>query len=106
MLRLAGWAPGFAIVRHVGRKSGREYRTPVNLFRHDGDYLIALTYGEGEWVRNVLAAGGCIIRTRRREVELTDPLIHRDPDRHGVPVPVGWILGLVDVDRFLTLKEI
>ena len=29
---IAGWMPGFAIVTHVGRRSGRTYRTPVNIF--------------------------------------------------------------------------
>jgi len=31
--RFAGWLPGFGIVTHLGRKSGRVYRTPVNVFR-------------------------------------------------------------------------
>lgn len=104
VLRLAGWVPGLAIVHHLGRKSRRAYRTPVNVFRHDDTYLIPLTYGRAEWVKNILAAGGCSIRTRARDVELTDPRIHRDPDRDGVPAPVGWILGLIDVDEFLTMR--
>jgi deazaflavin-dependent oxidoreductase (nitroreductase family) len=101
---VAGWAPGFAIVQHVGRRTGRPYETPVNVFeRHDG-FVFALTYGEGEWVRNVLAAGRCTIRTRRRTVRLADPRRFRDPDRAGVPVPARWILGLVRVDEFLEMK--
>jgi hypothetical protein len=28
----AGWLPGFGNVTHVGRKSGKVYRTPVNAF--------------------------------------------------------------------------
>jgi hypothetical protein len=28
-----GWLPGFGILTHVGRKSGRVYRTLVNVFR-------------------------------------------------------------------------
>ena len=53
---LAGRLPGFGIVSHVGRRSGRIYRTPVNVFR-DGDHVIALTYGaESDWVKNVIAA--------------------------------------------------
>src|SRR5260370_22962617 len=59
--------PGFGIVTHVGRKSGRVYRTPVNVFRASEGFLIALTYGrESEWVRNVVAAEGCTLETRRR----------------------------------------
>ncbi len=62
---LAGRLPGFAIVIHTGRRTGRRYRTPVNLFRSDDDFVIALTYGAlGDWVRNVLAAGGCEVETR------------------------------------------
>jgi hypothetical protein len=29
---VAPWLPGFGIVVHTGRKSGRTYRTPVNVF--------------------------------------------------------------------------
>ena len=30
---IAGRAPGFGIIHHVGRKSGRRYETVVNVFR-------------------------------------------------------------------------
>src|SRR6202049_320007 len=64
-IRFAARLPGFGIVTHVGRKSGRVYRTPVNVFRAPEGFLIALTYGrESEWVRNVLAAGGCELETQ------------------------------------------
>jgi len=82
---IAGWAPGFAIVSHVGRHSGRSYETPVNVFKRDGGYLFALTYGEGEWVRNVLAAGTCQIRTRRTTIALAEPALYDDPSRQGIP---------------------
>jgi hypothetical protein len=44
-IRFAARLPGFAIVTNVGRKSGRVYRTPVNVFRKPDGFLIALTYG-------------------------------------------------------------
>jgi deazaflavin-dependent oxidoreductase (nitroreductase family) len=63
--RFAARLPGFGILTHVGRKSGRVYGTPVNVFRVPEGFLIALTYGrESEWVRNVIAAGGCKLETR------------------------------------------
>lgn len=103
---VAGWVPGFAIVVHVGRRSGRTYRTPVNVFRDGDRYVFALTYGaESDWVRNVLAAGGCRIETRRRTVELRDPQRFDDPSRRLVPKPARWILGLLDVDQFLGLTQ-
>src|SRR6202790_4320266 len=40
--RFADRLPGFGILAHVGRKSGRVYRTPVNIFRAPQGFLIAL----------------------------------------------------------------
>lgn len=63
----AAQLPGFGILTHVGRKSGRAYRTPVNVFRVPDGFLIALTYGrDSEWVKNVLAAKRCQLETRGR----------------------------------------
>ena len=102
--RVAGRLPGFAIVRHAGRRSGRLYRTPVNLFRAGDRYVIALTYGRGaQWVANVLAAGGCEVETRGRRVRLTAPEIVHDPSRALVPRPVARILGALAVDDFMVL---
>jgi deazaflavin-dependent oxidoreductase (nitroreductase family) len=102
---VAGWLPGFAIVIHVGRRSGRTYRTPVNVFRHGDRYVFALTYGaDADWARNVIAAGGCTIKTRRKTVELRNPERFDDPTRRAVPIPARWILGLVNVDQFLALS--
>jgi deazaflavin-dependent oxidoreductase (nitroreductase family) len=101
---IAGWTPGFAIVTHVGRHSGRVYHTPVNVFRDGDKYVFALTYGaDSDWVQNVIAADGCEIRTRRTNVHLRDPKRFRDASRRRVPVPARWILRLVKVDEFLAL---
>lgn len=101
---IAGWAPGFGIIHHVGRKSGRRYETVVNVFRRDDGYLIALTYGKTDWLENVLAAGGCEIETRSRRVSLVEPVVFTDSERREVPGPVRVMLGLVDVDQFLTMR--
>ena len=103
-LHFAWWLPGFAIVTHVGRSSGRLYRTPVNVFRGDGRYVFALTYGrDSDWVRNVLAAGGCEIETRRQSVALTEPEVFADRTRRYVPPPWRWILEVAHVDDFLAM---
>lgn len=102
---IAGWAPGFGFIHHVGRKTGKHYRIPVNVFRRDDGYLFALTYGETEWLRNVLAAGGCELETRGSRYRLVDPVVYTDDERRDVPGPVRVILGLVDVDQFLTMRS-
>ena len=101
---LATRLPGFGVVVHTGRKSHRRYRTPVNVFPRAGGYVIALTYGAGaDWVRNVLASGGCTLETRRRTVPLTRPRLVHDAARRAVPAPVRLILGVLHVDEFLAL---
>lgn len=101
----AGRLPGFAIVVHRGRITGREYRTPVNAFRRSGGgYVLALTYGQdAQWVRNVLAQGGCALEVGGRRVELHNPRVVHDPARRSVPAPVRAALRLIDVDLFLEL---
>jgi deazaflavin-dependent oxidoreductase (nitroreductase family) len=98
--------PGFGLVVHRGRKSGREYRTPVNAFRRGDSYTFALTYGpRTEWVQNVLAAGGCSLEMRGRTVRLTSPRLFHDVQRRAMPPPVRVVLGLGHVDDFLTLDR-
>jgi deazaflavin-dependent oxidoreductase (nitroreductase family) len=104
-LKVAGYLPGFAIVSHVGRKSGRAYRTPVNAFRADGGYIIALTYGsESDWVKNVLAAESCELQTRGRRVRLFNPQINTDQSKGWVPLPVKLILDLIDAPQYMQLS--
>ena len=38
----AGWAPGMGILEHVGRKSGKPYRTPLNVFPTDDGVAVLL----------------------------------------------------------------
>src|ERR1700684_4229978 len=72
--RFAARLPGFGILTHVGRKSGKLYRTPVNVFRAPEGFLIALTYGrESAWVKNVVAAGSSQLTTRDVSIILSHP---------------------------------
>ena len=58
--------PPWAVILHRGRRSGRPYRTPVLAFRHDGTLIIALLYGEeSDWLRNLRAGGGEVVRGGR-----------------------------------------
>jgi deazaflavin-dependent oxidoreductase (nitroreductase family) len=52
----------FAIVRHVGRKTGTVYETPLILATVPEGFVCELTYGDDvAWYKNVVAAGGCTI---------------------------------------------
>jgi deazaflavin-dependent oxidoreductase (nitroreductase family) len=97
--------PGFGVVVHRGRRSGREYQTPVNVFPRSDGVRIALTYGaDSDWVKNVLAAGGCQLRTRGRYLRLSDPHLVHDPDRSGIRPPERAVLHMLGVSDFLDLR--
>ena len=67
--------------------------------------MFALTYGaDTQWVKNVLAAGSCSLRTRGRDIRLVDPELVHDPSRSLMPWPVRTILGLDDVADFLRMR--
>jgi deazaflavin-dependent oxidoreductase (nitroreductase family) len=97
--------PGFAVLLHVGRRSGRRYRTPVNLFiQPDGRRVIALTYGaDSQWVRNVLAAGSVETITRGRHVRLVDPRVLEGEADALIPPPARWILRAIGVHDVMVL---
>lgn len=97
--------PGFAVVIHYGRRSGRRYRTPVNLFRLGDRYVIALTYGrDRDWVKNVLSARGCEVETRGTSIPLVDPRIVIDGEGSLVPRSIRPILKVIGVTEFMELS--
>jgi deazaflavin-dependent oxidoreductase (nitroreductase family) len=52
----------FAVIQHVGRRSGKHYETPIMARVAPDGFVIELTYGyDVDWHRNVLAAGGCTL---------------------------------------------
>jgi deazaflavin-dependent oxidoreductase (nitroreductase family) len=100
----AGWLPGFGILTHVGRKSGKVYRTPITVFRESNGFIIALTYSsQSEWVKNVLAAGGCELKTRGKKYQLSAPKVVRDPTRQRFRIPVRVVLRIVGADEYMEL---
>jgi deazaflavin-dependent oxidoreductase (nitroreductase family) len=75
-LALGGWAPTVGSLEHVGRKSGKRYRTPLNIFDTDDGYVILIGYGqESHWVRNVLAGGNATVHKHGKTVPVTNPRI-------------------------------
>src|SRR6202049_4660227 len=104
-IRFAARLPGFGILTHVGRKSGRVYRTPVNVFRAPEGFLIALTYGrEIEWSKNVISARAWQLETRGVQYQLSSPTIVHDPTRRRFPIPVRVVLRLIGADDFMQLS--
>jgi deazaflavin-dependent oxidoreductase (nitroreductase family) len=101
----AGWLPGFGILTHVGRNSGKVYRTPINVFPASNGFIIALTYSsQCEWVKNVFAVGGCELKTRGKKYQLSAPNVVRDLSRRRFPIPVRVGLKIVGADEYMELS--
>jgi deazaflavin-dependent oxidoreductase (nitroreductase family) len=74
----AGWAPSFGILEHVGRRSGKQYRTPLNVFDAEVDgkpgVAILLSYGpDRDWLKNIKAAGGGRMRRHGKTFGVSNP---------------------------------
>ena len=102
---LARHLPGFGVIIHRGRRTGRIYETPVNVFRSTDEYVVALTYGaRADWVRNVLAAGNCDLIAQGRRLRLAVSYLQHDEQRLVVPALVRPMLRLIHVADFLYLS--
>ena len=72
VMRTFAWlVPPLAVVHHVGRKSGRQYRSPVVAFPTAKGFVIPMTYGRDvDWARNLVAAHGGELQRAGRRVRL------------------------------------
>ncbi|WP_067685690.1 nitroreductase family deazaflavin-dependent oxidoreductase [Nocardia jejuensis] len=103
---MARVAPGFGIVVHAGRKSGRVYRSPVMVFERDGGYRIALTYGpDVDWLKNIRAAGTFAFEHRGRTITLTEPVVTRDSTAAWAPIGVRQVLNGLSVEYYVQARE-
>lgn len=72
----AGWAPTMGTLEHVGRKSGKRYRTPLTVFSTDEGVAVLLTYGPNrDWLKNVTAAGSGRMTRYGKTFEVRDPIV-------------------------------
>jgi deazaflavin-dependent oxidoreductase (nitroreductase family) len=104
LVHLAGHGP-FIELEHVGRRSGRVYRVPLNAFRTGDTVTFALTYGPRvDWLRNVRAAGGCRVRLGRDILTLGAPVdLSTEVGMARMPAPARVVLRLTGVDQFIEM---
>lgn len=97
--------PGFAVVTHTGRKSGRTYQTPIYAFGADESFVVSLTYGPGaDWVQNVLASGGRLLRHNTEFTIANSSIVGRSEAWPTLPRAVRLWLRLLRVTHFLHLN--
>jgi deazaflavin-dependent oxidoreductase (nitroreductase family) len=101
----AGWAPSFAIIEHVGRRSGKTYRTPVSAFSATVDgkpgIAVLLTYGpDRDWLKNLKAAGGGQMRRHGKTFGIADAqIVTRDEATEHVGSGVQKVFGRLPFEQ-------
>lgn len=105
-IRLARSGKGrFSLVRHVGRKSGKTYETPIIVAEAPGGFVAELTYGENvNWYRNIVAAGGCelVVGGVPHRVVAIEPYAP-DAGRRAYGFPERLVLSLLRREEFRLL---
>jgi deazaflavin-dependent oxidoreductase (nitroreductase family) len=97
----------FAIVHHVGRRSGKPYETPIIVQPVEDGFVIALTYGpQVDWYRNILAVGTCKIRWHDQDF-LIDSFERIDPNkgRSAFWQPFRAFLRLIGLEDFVHMHR-
>ena len=106
ILRTVAWlVPPLAVVHHVGRKSGRAYRTPVVAFHGDAGVVIPMTYGRDvDWARNIVRARGCELERGGRRIVLRDPrIVGFDRAARRLPAALRPFFRAVDFPGYVLL---
>ena len=91
MLHLAGRRHWYAAtVEHAGRRSGKQYETPVVAIPVEGGLAIPLPYGRDvDWCRNLQAAGGGVVVRKGRRHTVSEPVVVAT-DRMREQLPAFW----------------
>jgi deazaflavin-dependent oxidoreductase (nitroreductase family) len=85
---LTPWLPCLGTLEHVGRKSGRHYRTPLLVFKTQDGFVILIGYGpQTDWLKNVLAGGPTVLHKRGKALALASPRIVSKADAAPLVTP-------------------
>jgi len=64
----------YSLVCHTGRRSGKEYATPVLAVRKQDSIFIPLPYGANtDWLLNVQARGECAVTVKGKRYSASQP---------------------------------
>lgn len=96
-----------SVIHHVGRTTGRPYRTPVVALPTEHGFLFALPYGsQADWVRNVLAAGTATLDHDGQTTQVARPsLVPADETNHLLPRRQQQIHRIYGVEDFLVVHQ-
>jgi len=94
------------LIRHVGRKSGRQYETPVVAARNMDHFIFALTYGkEVDWYRNILTHTSAEVLWKGYWFRLTAPKsLDTAAGKNSFPLLAKTFLTLLGISDFFQME--
>ena len=97
-----------AVLRHRGRRSGKEYATPVTAEPTDDGYVMPLSYGEDvDWLKNVRAAGQCTLEARDGTHAVGEPVVIDLADAlAAVPPRARLMFRVFGIKRYLMVRRL
>ena len=97
----------FALVRHVGRRSGKPYETVIMVWPLGASFVVALTYGpKVDWYQNLLAAGGGRVLWHKQVYAVGKPEpIDAETALTAFPAPFRQILRSQGVQQFVRVTS-
>jgi hypothetical protein len=80
--RLGSLYFNLSVLKHVGRKSGREYVTYLSAYPLGDGFVLTLAYPHTDWCSNIMATGKCTLTLKGQEYELERPEM--------IPISEAW----------------
>jgi deazaflavin-dependent oxidoreductase (nitroreductase family) len=98
----------WAVIHTTGRKSGKQYATPITVEPFGDAFVIGLPYGEGvDWCRNVLASGSATITWHGKDHPVAAPeIIDRAAADPAYSPPLRLALRVFRIRKFLRVRRV
>jgi hydroxylaminobenzene mutase len=98
----------YGVIEHHGRRSGKAYRTPVVVRPTSDGFIVPMPWGERtDWLRNVRAAGECVIHWKGRAYPMVQPELIDDPAaaRASFGAFERVMMTRLGIDHYLRLRH-
>ena len=96
----------YAVIRHRGRRSGKEYAVPVAIGVTRDSYVIPVAHEGAQWIPNLMAVGECGVRWNGREWRAVEPeIIDKTEAVKAFGRVARFLLRYLPVKRFIRLRR-
>jgi deazaflavin-dependent oxidoreductase (nitroreductase family) len=98
----------WTVLRHVGRVSGHEYRTPIGSFRVGDTFYVLIVYGpKTDWLQNVLKAGSAVLEVGGADIPVHRPrVVPTEEAYRNAPAGTAGAPGFLNVNQCLAMDVV